>query len=152
MLRQLSARSFTGKPSHTPLCGARRRFTIGGDDTAGTYPGPSCGELLMYRIGVLLAGLAVALLLVGDGRSGDKAPQPKTKSNIDLILSLVKLSKEQRSAIEAIQTTFKKKVDELKKQEEQEMMKILTPEQRDQIRRVILENLRKEEAKDKKGG
>jgi hypothetical protein len=108
----------------------------------------------MYRIGVLLAGLAVALLLVGDGRSGDKASQPKTKakSNIDLILSLVKLSKEQRSAIEAIQTTFKKKVDELKRQEEQEMMKILTPEQRDQIRRVILENLRKDDAKDKKGG
>jgi Spy/CpxP family protein refolding chaperone len=108
----------------------------------------------MYRIGALLAGLAAALLLAGDGRSGDKATQPKTKSksNIDLILSLVKLSKEQRSAIEAIQTTFKKKVDELKKQEEQEIMKLLTPEQRDQIRRVILENLRKDEAKDKKGG
>jgi hypothetical protein len=108
----------------------------------------------MYRVGVSLAGLAVALLLVGDGRSGDKANQPKTKSksNIDLILSLVKLSKEQRSAIEAIQTTFKRKVDELKRQEEQEIMKLLTPEQSDQIRRIILENLRKDEAKDKKGG
>ena len=106
----------------------------------------------MYRVGVLLAGLAVALLLVGDGRSGDKATQPKAKSNIDLILSMVKLSKEQRSAMDAIQMTFKKKVDELKKQEEQELMKILTPEQRDQIRRIIIENLRKDEAKDKKGG
>jgi Spy/CpxP family protein refolding chaperone len=106
----------------------------------------------MYRIGVLLAGLAAASLLVGDGLSGDKAPQPKSKSNIDLILSLVKLSKEQRSAIEAIQTTFKRKVDELKKQEEQEIMKLLTPDQREQIRRIILENLSKEAAKDKKGG
>jgi hypothetical protein len=108
----------------------------------------------MYRIGVLLAVLAVALLLVGDGQSGDKATQPKTKakSNIDIILSLVKLSKEQRSAIEAIQTTFKKKVDELKRQEESEIMKLLTPEQTDQIRRIILEDLRKNEAKDKKGG
>ena len=108
----------------------------------------------MYRIGVLLAGLAAALLLVGDGQSGDKAPQPKAKkSNIELILSLVKLTKEQRSAVDAIQTTFKRKVDELKRQEEQEIMKLLTPEQRDQVRQILLENLRKEEAaKDKKGG
>jgi hypothetical protein len=108
----------------------------------------------MYRIGVLLAGLAAALLLVGDGQSGEKATQPKAKakSNIDLILSLVKLSKEQRFAIEAIQTTFKKKVDELKRQEEQEIMKLLTQEQKDQIRRVIIENLKKDDDKDKKGG
>jgi hypothetical protein len=109
----------------------------------------------MYRIGVLLAGLAAALLLVGDGQSGDKATQPKAKakSNIDLIFSLVKLSKEQRSAMEPVQATFEKKVDELKRQEEQELMKLLTPEQRDHIRRVIIENLRKDDAaKDKKGG
>jgi hypothetical protein len=110
----------------------------------------------MYRIGVLLAGLAAALLLVGDGQSqsGDKAAQPKAKgkSNIELILSFVKLSKEQRSAVDSIQATFKRKVDELKKQEEQEIMKLLTPEQSQQLRQIILELLRKDEAKDKKGG
>jgi Spy/CpxP family protein refolding chaperone len=107
----------------------------------------------MYRIGVLLAGLAAALLLVGEGYSGDKGTKTKTKSKLPLFFSQLKLSKEQRSAIDSIQSTFSKKMDELKKQEQQELLKILTPEQRTRLRRIIAEKVGLDApAKDRKDG
>jgi Spy/CpxP family protein refolding chaperone len=115
----------------------------------------------MYRIGVLLAALAAGLLVVGEGQSGDKGDKgTKTKSRLPLFYSQLKLSKEQRSAIESIQSTYNKKMSDLKKEQQRELLKILTPDQRDQLRRLIAEKSgldaapkdRKDEGKDKKGG
>jgi hypothetical protein len=121
----------------------------------------------MFRIGVVLAGLAAALLLVSDGQgqSGDKdKDKPKTKTKLPLYWGQLKLSPEQKKSVETVRKTFAKKLDELKKQEQEELLRILTPDQRTELRRIIaakagLENPPPKDGKkgdskdkDKKGG
>jgi hypothetical protein len=121
----------------------------------------------MYRIGVLLAGLAAGLILVGEGQSGDKSKQSKSKSTLPTYWSKLKLTKDQRKSVETIRTTYagkraelKKKMDALKKQEQEELLNVLTTEQKAELRRIIASKVgldapakdRKAESKDKKGG
>jgi hypothetical protein len=120
----------------------------------------------MCRLGVLLAGLAVALLLAGEGLSGDKGTQPKGKAKLPQGWSKLGLSQEQLKTIQTIRTTYgtkitdlKERLDKLQKQEREEMFNVLTAGQKDDLRRIMLEKAggggsskdQKIEAKDKKG-
>jgi hypothetical protein len=121
----------------------------------------------MKRIGVSLAALAAGLFLVGEGQSGDTGTQTKFKLKLPQGWSQLKLSKEQRSSMETIQKSFtgkiaalKKQIETLRDQEYQDQVKLLTADQKTQLRRIYAKKSgldapppeKKSESKDKKGG
>ncbi len=103
----------------------------------------------MRRICVLLIGLAAVVLLIGEGQSGDKGTQPKSK--LPLFFDKLNLSKAQLNGIKAIQANYVQMIEDLKKKEEKEIVNVLTPEQKTQLRQLIADKLRGGSAKDKKG-
>jgi mRNA interferase MazF len=184
LLRQLTAQSRERFPprqtlptpgrnfarnSYPPLCERGRGITIGRNVVRHLFLSPHGEISSMKRIGVLLAGLAAGLFLVGESYSGDKGAQDKTKTKTSLptYWSKLGLTKDQKKAVEIVRKTYggkiaemKKKLDSLKKQEQEELLKILTSEQKTELRRIIASKAgldapppeKKSESKDKKGG
>lgn len=108
----------------------------------------------MYRfsafVGTAILGMA---FVVGTGSSQDTKKDTKTKSYLPPGWKNLGLSKEQTSEISKIHGTYKTKIksleeqiQDLKVQEKQEMVKLLTEEQKDKLRKLVIP----EETKDKK--
>jgi Spy/CpxP family protein refolding chaperone len=104
----------------------------------------------MRRVCVLLVGLAAVVLLIGEGQSGDKATQPKSK--LPLFFDQLNLTKAQVNGIKTIQANYVQMIEDLKKKEEKEILNVLTPEQKTRLRQLIADKLRGGNTKDKKGG
>jgi hypothetical protein len=109
----------------------------------------------MFRVSAVLGAAILGMAcLVGTSVSQDaKKDPPKTKGYLPPGWKALGLSKDQSSEISKIHGTYKSKIaalqeqiDGLKIQERQEMVKLLTDEQKDKLRKLILPD----EAKDKK--
>jgi hypothetical protein len=100
-------------------------------------------------LGSAMLGMA---LLVGTGVSQDaKKDTPKTKGYLPPGWKSLGLSKDQASEISKVHGKYKSKIaslqeqiDALKLQERQEMVKLLTDEQKDKLRKLILPDEPKE--------
>jgi hypothetical protein len=105
-------------------------------------------------VGMAILGMA---LLVGNGASQDKK-DTKTKSYTPPGWSALGLSKEQKADIAKIHGQYKTKIKaledqiiEVKAQERQEQVKVLTDDQKDKLRKLIIpeDNPKKTDTKDK---
>jgi hypothetical protein len=103
----------------------------------------------MRQICVLLAVLAVGVLLIGEGQSGDKGTQAKPK--FPPLFKKLNLTEAQVNGVKTIQANYARKREDLNAQEEKELLNVLTREQKTQLRQIIAEKLRDDEGKSKKG-
>jgi hypothetical protein len=114
--------------------------------------------VLMYRLSVFAGSvLVLALMLVGTGRSGDtkKGTQPKAKPSLPKYWSKLKLAPTQKKEVYKVRAEYGVKIQTLKeqiqalkdqlakveKEERAELYKILTVEQREQLRKIIADKV-----------
>jgi hypothetical protein len=103
----------------------------------------------MRRICVLLSVLAAGVLLIGEGQSGDKTTQAKPK--FPPLFKKLNLTQAQINGVNTIQANYVRKREDLKLQEEKELLNVLTQEQKTQLLQMIAEMARKDDTKSKKG-
>jgi hypothetical protein len=101
----------------------------------------------MFRLALAVGTVAIALFLVDRGLTGDDkkgTETPKAKGKLPLYWSKLGLSDAQKKQAYSTLANYKSKIDQLKdqieqlqKQEKTDLLKILTDDQRDQLRRMI---------------
>lgn len=98
----------------------------------------------MIRIRVVLSLVVVVVLAGGWLAAQDPKTTGKGRSTLPLYWSKLKLSDEQKVKAVAVQKEFRPKIDalkqkvaELEEQERAELAKILTPEQRKELQKII---------------
>ncbi|MBI3409760.1 MAG: hypothetical protein HY040_15575 [Planctomycetes bacterium] len=111
----------------------------------------------MVKLSTLLGfGILGVALLVSTGTSGDKKDPAKIKGQIPAGWKNLSLSKEQTTKIQGIDAKFKAKIrdledqiKDLKVQERSEMVKLLTVDQKDLLRKLAVGEDEPKEKKDK---
>ena len=113
----------------------------------------------MHRVSVFVGMAIVGMaFLVGTGASQDtKKDSAKTKAYLPPGWKALGLSKDQTSEISKIHGTYKGKIkaledqiQDMKLQEKQEMVKLLTEDQKDKLRKLVIpEGAPKDQPKDK---
>lgn len=114
-------------------------------------------EETMVKLSTLLGfGILGVALLVSTGTSGDKKDPAKIKGQIPAGWKNLSLSKEQTTKIQGIDAKFKAKIrdledqiKDLKVQERSEMVKLLTVDQKDLLRKLAVGEDEPKEKKDK---
>lgn len=111
----------------------------------------------MFKLTTLLGfGILGVALLVSTGTSGDKKEPTKIKGQIPAGWKNLQLSKDQVTKIQGVDVKFKAKIRELEDQikdlrvqERSEMVKLLTAEQKDMLRKLVVGDDEPAEKKDK---
>ena len=104
----------------------------------------------MYRVvatlGVLIAALLIANGLPGQDKKDDKQPDPTIRGVLPPNWGKLELSTEQKQKIYKIEAETKQKVydlqkqiDELKGKEKQDMLGVLTAEQKKKLKEILEE-------------
>lgn len=113
----------------------------------------------MFRIRVMLAVLMVGVVVAsgsfGDDKKEDKAPV-KVKGTLPANWSKLGLSDEQKQKVYTAQSEFRgkiaeleAKIKELKKQEREELEKVLTDAQKGRLKELLLEKAPTDKKKEK---
>lgn len=98
----------------------------------------------MLRRKLVLGSVLVCALLASGLLPGQQQPSPKGKGKLPLYWNKLGLSEEQRKKVSAIMASYKVKIDALKaeiskleEEEKKELNKVLTEQQRDELRKII---------------